>query len=593
MHSDDFLRMTRRRMLKLVPPIVGAIALSGCNSDQFKTEAAQVPRLVISELSDPTTFNSVMNQEATSIFGLIYEGLLRQNGETGELEPALAETWEISDDQKEIIFTLRPGLKWSDGEPLTTEDVDFSFNGVYFNENIPSGERDILRVGEQGLFPQVRALDQRRVQFIAPEPFAPLLRYAGGIAILPKHALASYVFSTGSDGNPRFLSAWGTDTPPSEIICSGPYRLSGYRVSERLLFEKNPYYWQKDDLGNALPYIGRFVIQIVESTDTSLLQFRSGGLDIVSITPEYFALLKREESRGGFEIYDGGPSLSTTFICFNLNKASRNGKPLVDPVKSAWFNSVKFRQAIAHATDRQTMLNNIFQGLGSPQNSPISMQSPYYLPPEQGLPVYDYNPEKAKQLLQEAGFKLNSSGRYVDADGNLVRFNLITNAGNKIREGMGAQIKQDLDKLGMQVDFQPIAFNTLVSKLSDSLEWDCTLLGLTGGVEPDGGRNVWSPSGSLHMFNQNAIGGDPIEGWEAADWEAEIGRLYIQGSQELDEEKRKEIYARTQTLSQQYLPFMYLVNPLLLAAVRDRVENVRYSALGGTLWNVQQLKIQP
>jgi peptide/nickel transport system substrate-binding protein len=178
----------------------------------------------------------------------------------------------------------------------------------------------------------------------------------------------------------------------------------------------------------------------------------------------------------------------------------------------------------------------------------------------------------------------------------LVRFTLITNAGNKIRESMGAQIKQDLDKLGMTVDFQPIAFNTLVGKLSDTLDWEAHILGFSGaGVEPDGSRNVWSVDGTLHAFNQGALRGqDPIEGRVIADWEQRISDLYIEGSQQLDDEKRKAIYAETQRLAQEYLPFIHLVNALSLSAVRNTVDGVKFSALGGALWNIYELrKISP
>lgn len=571
------------------------VGLAGCSPANFRTEAAQVPRIVDGDISDPKTFNTVMSREANTALGLMYEGLVTQNGKTGELEPALAESWQISEDQQRITFTLREGLKWSDGAPLTVDDVVFTFNDIYFNPEIPSGESDIIRIGPQGVFPKVTKVGDRQVEFASPEPFAPLLRYAGGFGLLPKHVLESTVKTKGPDGQLEFLSIWGTATPPEQIICNGPYKLLLYQPGERVILERNPHYWRQDAQGNQQPYIQRFVIQLMGGTDTELIQFRSGGLDLIGVTPEYFDLIKREEERGNFTIYNGGPSLSTFFITFNLNRGSRNGKPLVDPIKSRWFNTLEFRQAIAHAIDRQTLINNIFRGIGTTQNSPIPQQSPYYFSPEEGLPVYDYNPEKAKALLQQSGFKYNAQGRLQDADGNLVRFELITNAGNRIREQTGAQITQDLNKIGITVDFQAIAFNTLVSKLSDSLDWEAHILGFGGGgVEPQSGFNIWSPDGTLHAFNQGALPGqDPIEGRVIEPWEEQIGQLYIQGSQELDEEKRKAIYAQTQRLAQEYLPFIHLVNPISLSAVRNTIEGIQFSALGGALWNLHELRITP
>lgn len=580
-----------KQVVALMLVLAIGLVSTGCNPARFANASADVPRLVMSALSDPKTFNPILSAESPNIFSLTFEGLTTTDGITGETVPALAESWEIADEGKILLFTLRDGLRWSDGEPLTAADVVFTYD-VLFNPDIPTNSRDGFRIGTQGLLPQVSQLDDRRVQFTLPEPFAPMLENTA-LSIIPAHILQPTVDGADAQGNPLFLSTWGTDTPPSQIVGNGPYRLSQYIPGERVIFEQNPYYWQKDDRGNPQPYIDQIVWQIVSSTDTAFFQFRSGGLDLVGVQPDFFSLLKREENRGDFTIYNGGPGLGTNFVAFNLNRASRNGKPLVDPIKSAWFNSVAFRQAVSYGIDRDTMVNNIFQGLGEPQTSPISVPSPFYAPPEMGIPTYDYDVEKARQLLLDDGFQYNQAGELQDAAGNRVRFTLITNSGNKIRESIGAQIKNDLAKLGIQVDFQPLAFNALVDRLTDSLDWEAFVLGLTGGLEPNGGANVWLLDGALHAFNQNASPGqDPLEGWQAADWEERIADLYIEAAQVIDFDQRFELYKETQRLTQEYLPFIYLINNLSLTAVRNRVKGVKYTALGGALWNVQELKVE-
>jgi peptide/nickel transport system substrate-binding protein len=592
MKSSPIFPSIWRKWLAVVLALTSAIALTSCNPTEFKTASAEVPQMVSSVLSDPKTFNYALNQESPNIFGLTYEGLVSENALTGEIEPALAQSWEISEDKKRIVMTLREGLKWSDDEPLTAEDVVFTYNDIYLNKEIPTDARDILRIGKSRALPKVRKLNERQVEFIVPEPFAPFLG-STGLPILPAHALQEAVKTKDKDGKPKFLTMWGVDTPPNQIIVNGPYKVERYDSGERVLFRRNPYYWRKGSQGESQPYIERIVWQIVESTDTSLLQFRSAGLDTVGVSPEYFSLLKREEKRGNFNIYNGGPAFGTTFLTFNLNKGKRDGKPLVDPLKSRWFNTLEFRQAIAYAIDREKMINNTFRGLGEPQNSPISIQSPYYLSPEEGLRTYDYNPQKAKQLLLKAGFKYNEKDQLLDDRGNRVRFTLITNAGNKIREAMGSQIKQDLSRIGIQVDFNPIAFSVLVDKLSNSLDWEAHLLGFTGGgFDPNNGANIWSPEGGLHSFNQKPQPGQaPLQGWEVAPWEQKIGDLYIQGARELDEAKRKKIYAETQRLAQENLPFIHLVNPLSMTAVRARFDGIQYSALGGAFWNIHEIKV--
>jgi peptide/nickel transport system substrate-binding protein len=167
---------------------------------------------------------------------------------------------------------------------------------------------------------------------------------------------------------------------------------------------------------------------------------------------------------------------------------------------------------------------------------------------------------------------------------------------NKTRVTMAAQIKGDLAKIGIQVDANPISFNTLVDKLNNGLDWECYLLGFTGSLEPNDGANKWIPDGNSHSFNQKPQRGQSqLMGRKVNDWEEEIGRLYIEAAQELDDNKRKQIYGKTQQITQEYLPEIYLVTPLSLVAVRNRIQNVKFSALGaqgGTLWNKYELIVK-
>ncbi|MEB3227155.1 MAG: ABC transporter substrate-binding protein [Synechocystis sp.] len=557
------------------------LCLTACGSPVLKDQ------VVFSVLSDPKTFNAVLSQESPNIFGYTYEGLIRENPLTGEKMPALAESWAVSADDLTITFTLREGLHWSDGEPLTVDDVLFSYQDLYLNPKIPNNYRDSLRIGKSQAFPKITKVDDRQIAFQLPEPFAPFFDSAE-MPILPAHVLRQQVEALDQKGNPLFLGTWGTDTPPEDIVVNGPYKLRRYVTSQRLIFEKNPYYWQTNAAGERLPYIPRVVWAIVESTDTSLLQFRSGSLDSLGISPESFSLLKREEDRGDFTIYNGGPAYGSTYLTFNLNQGKRDGKPLVDPVKSRWFNDVNFRQAIAYGIDRQRMINNIYRGLGEAQNSFVSVQSPFYNP---DVKAYDYDPEKAKQLLQTAGFRYDNQGQLLDDTGTRVRFTLNTNAGNKTREALGTQIQEDLGKLGIQVDFSPISFNVLVDKLSNSLQWDAVILGLTGGNDPHA-PNIWYTDGNLHMFNQKPqAGAQPLTGRTVAPWEQEIADLALQGSQALKVEQRRQIYDQMQGDVQNYLPFIYLVNPYSLAAVRNRFCGIEYSALGGAFWNLESIQL--
>jgi peptide/nickel transport system substrate-binding protein len=581
--------------------LVIAISINGCTT----TNAAKRNQLALGELGEPSTFNLALNNVATEFFGYTSESLIGVNGQ-GEIEPALAESWQI--DGNTITFTLRPDLKWSDGEPLTVDDVDFSFNKVYLNPKIPNSTQDSLRIGKDKNFPTIKKIDDRRIAITTPEPFAPALRTIGRQGILPAHKLRSSTQTTEDypeqeetidkkgkktiktviKKRPKFMGMWGINTKPSDLISSGMYRLVSYTPGERLIFERNPYYWRKDAQGKSLPYIDRIVSESAENTDNLLMQFRSGNIDTYKVTPEFFSLLKKEEKKGNFTINNLGPSTGNVFLAFNLNKGSRDGKPLVDTVKSKWFNNVKFRKAVAHAIDRNQMVNNIYRGLGVPQNSPISIGTPYFL--KEGLKSYDYNLDISKKLLQEAGFKYKNSDLY-DAEDNRVEFNLITNSGNKIREAIGSQIKQDLSKLGIKVNFNPVAFSLLVDKLDKALDWDAHIIGFTGGIDPHDGANVWTIEGRSHYFNQQPSKEQKqITGQEVAPWEKQINDLYISGSQELNEVKRKEIYYQTQRITQENLPCIYLVTRLNMYAARNTLKGLKSTSLS-ELWNLHEISI--
>jgi peptide/nickel transport system substrate-binding protein len=571
--------------------IVLSIGLSGC-SPATQPNANQ---LVLTALGDPKTFNPPLNQEFPNVFLFTARGLTGTDGITGDIVPELAESWEISDDNLRITFTLRPDLRWSDGEPLTTDDVVFTFRDVIFNEAIPSDAKDGIRIGDDRQFPTVEKLSDRQVQFTLPEPFSPFIRATTDyrMSILPRHILEESVNTLDSNGNPLFISTWDTNTDPADLVVCGPFQVARYVPAERVIFQRNPHYWQGDR-----PGLDRIIWQIVESTDSQLLRFRSGELDVIGDTrplrPEYFSLLKREEERGNFSIYVGGEWSGTTFMGFNLNQGrSEEGQPLVDPIKSRWFNTQEFRQAIAHAINRPRIINNIYRGISAPQNSPISVQSPYYLPPEEGLPVYDYDLDQARQLLESAGFSYRNE-QLIDSDGNRVQFTLMTNAGNLVREAIGSQIKSDLAEIGIQLDFTAIDFGTLVSRLVQTRDWDTVLIGFTGGIEPHLGANLWTSNGGSHLFNLGPQPGQPpIQDWTVSDWEQKIDRLFKAGAREFDEAERQAIYGEFQQIVQAQLPVIHLVHEIALMAARNNVEGINYSGLPTWgLWNIEELSVK-
>jgi len=536
-------------------------------------------QMVLAASSDPKSFNAILAKETstTRVTDLLFEGLTRVNGITLEVEPNLAQRWETSADGREWIFHLRPGVQWSDGRLFSADDVVFTFNELIYNENVPTSARDVFTVN--GKIFKVEKLDSRTVKFTLPAKFAPFLK---GMSqeILPKHKLKKTVDS----GNFNFT--WGIDTNPKEIIGTGPYRLVSYRPGERLVFERNPRYWKFSKQNERLPYISKIIYLIVPNPETVLLKFMEGDLDYCPLRGMDYPLLKPKEKQGHFTIYDTGPDFGSNFLIFNQNSGvnPKTRNPFVDPPKLAWFTNRDFRRAVAHAIDKKRIIDILMNGLGYPQDAALSPSAGLFYNPE--VIKHEYDLEKAKVLLREAGFMdRDGDGTIEDPHHHPVEFNLYTNSNASERIQIAGMIRHDLEQLGMKVNFQVLEFNSLVSKLTSTFAWEAILIGLTGGVEPHFGKNVWSSSGQLHMWH-------PLQKSPATSWEKRIDEIFDLGVQELDEARRKVLYDEYQHIVSRELPVVFTVLEANIFAVRNKFGNLKPTSYGGAFHNLEEIYIK-
>jgi len=200
--------------------------------------------------------------------------------------------------------------------------------------------------------------------------------------------------------------------------------------------------------------------------------------------------------------------------------------------------------------------------------------------------TYAYDLARAKKILEDAGYKDRDSDGIIEDDRGIpVEFNLYTNAGNVEREKIAAMIRHDLSLLGMKVNFLGVEFNALIQKLNATYDWDAILLGLTGGIEPHFGRNVWHSSGQLHLWSPNQTKPD-------TEWEARIDEIFDAAVQELDEEKRKILYDEWQQIVSEEVPLVYTILGGNIFAVRNRFGNLRPTAYGGAFHNIEEIYIQ-
>ena len=523
-----------------------------------------------SQVNDPRTFNPILAQESTSLsaIGGLFDGLVEDNGETTEVEPALAESWTVNKDGLVWTFVLRKGLLWTDGAPVTADDVLFTFKVIYDKE-IPNSSADVLKV--EGKPIQVTKIDERTVQFRTQKPFGPFLRHIG-VGLIPRHKLlASYEAH-------KFKETWGVNTPVKQLVGTGAYVMTEYTPAQRLVYERNAHYWKVDLQGHRVPYIFRIVATVVPNINADRLLFQAGQTDSYGVRPKEVAEFKRREKAGTYTVYDGGPTFTTGFMMFNQN--ARSGLP---EYKLKWFRNQKFRQGVAYAIDRQAIIEQVFAGHGVPQYGPESPANKFFFNPN--VTKYPYSLEKAAATLAEGGFKKGADGVLRDADGHPVEFVIGTNADNEDRVAIATIIREDLVKLGMKVTLGAEAFNTLVNKLTESYKWETMVLGLSGGIDPSGGQNVWKSTGSLHMWN-------PQEPAPATPWEAQVDRYFDLAATTVNQNQRKEYYNKYQEIIAEQVPVVYTAIPNAYDAVRNKFGNIKYTAFGGAFWNFPVIYIK-
>lgn len=537
--------------------------------------------LVVSTIGEgPKTFNPCNTKDATSssMAGLLYDGLLTTNPRTGEVEPLLAKSFSVKGN--EYTIKLRKGLKWTDGKPITVDDVLYTYWEVVFKGFGNTATRDAMMIN--GKLPKLYRIDDYTVKFVTPKPFAPFLRQLT-YPIVPKHYFKPY----SDKGESAFNAFLTPNTPPQEIVSSGAFMLKDYKAAQRVVFVKNPNYYKINTKDQKLPYLDRIVYLIVGDTNNEILKFEAKEIDVLSIRGANVARYKLKEPTSDYTIHNLGADTGTLFLVINLNNRKNNeGKWNVAPHKQNWFRNKNFRTAVDYALDRKGMVQNVAQGVAKPLFTSESLNSIYL---NKNIKGHDQNIEKAKEALSSAGFVIKKGVLY-DSKNNRVEFDLYTNAGALEREAIGVMIKQDLEELGMKVNFKPVEFNSLVNKLSNTNDWDMAIMGLTGSpLEPHDGKNVWMSNGPLHLFNQRPQG---YKFDDRFDWEKELDNIIEKGALKLTFKERKPIYDRYQEIIYEQKPIIYLYSPIRITAIRNKFKNIYPSSLSGLVYNLDEIYVE-
>ncbi len=534
-------------------------------------------RLVVALRAEPKTLNPLIAADAPSreVIGVMQADLIHINRASQSTEPALAAAWTISRDGLQYTLKLRQGLRFSDGQPLDADDVLFTFR-VLLDEAVHAPQRDLLVVGGKPI--EVHKTDTHTLVFTLVQPYGVGERLFDGLDILPRHLLEK-TYQEGKLGQ-----SWPLGTPPEQIAGLGPFRLKEYVAGQRLVLERNPYYWKTDIAGTRLPYLDEIVFLFVPSADAQVLRFRAGETDVITrLSADNFAALSRDLHDASF--VDAGPSLEYNFLFFNLNDLGEKA-PAALARHQKWFRDVRFRQAVSLAVDREGIVRLVYQGRGAPLWGLVTPGDPRWVDAAIARPPRSIN--RARELLRAAGFqwKTGSSAeeQLFDADGVRVEFSIASSSSSAERSKMAALMQDDLKQLGMSAQVAPLEFRSLLDRVFQTKEYDACVLGLASfDADPNSDINVWLSSGAQHLWN-------PAQAKPATPWEAEIDRLMEQQLTARTFEERKRLYDRVQEIAADNQPMIFLASPHILAAAKSGLGNFHPAVLEPyVLWNAEQL----
>src|SRR5215813_8911987 len=479
------MRFTILRQFVLLAILALLWTASGCRSCGRVGERAKGQRggeISYRAISPPTTFNYLQASDDYSLIVAFY----LMGGRPVEFDHknqryvlGLAESLKRLDDGRTVMLTLRDGIKFSDGHPITAEDVIFTLRAIYDERTASPIFRDAMMIGNRQIEAQIepRTADGtdgqsgRRLRFVFPDVVASPENYLSNLAVLPRHVLEAD-FNRGA-----LRDAYGLTADPSRVVTAGAFAAETATPGERVTLKRNPHYWKKDSAGAQLPYLDQLVIEVVKDANNAFMRLRQGSLDIYDkLRPPDYVELRSQP--GVTQARDLGPSLQTDYLWFNLNGGELRGRPLVNPVKRAWFNDTRFRQAVSSAIDRQTIASITLQGLATPLYGFVSPGNQKWVAAD--LPPIAYDLERSRALLRDAGFTTRGPQdrpELYDAKGNRVEFTLITPSVSQQRKDMAVVIQEDLSRLGIRMQVAPIDFGDFQKRISESYDYDAALLG--------------------------------------------------------------------------------------------------------------------
>ncbi len=507
--------------------------ISGCHQDDSTSlpgvegegAVAFGDTFIEASIGDANTLLPVLASDSasSSVNGLVYNGLIRYNKDLS-LEGELAESWEVSDDNLTIIFHLRKNVLWHDGTPFTSADVQFNYE-LYIDPATPTAYAESFR--------QVKNVE-------TPDPYTFIVHYDKPYA----PALVSWAMPV----HPKHLLD-GKDVTKSPLarkpIGTGPYLFKEWVGGEKIVLEANPDYFE------GRPYIKRVVFRVIPDISTQFLELQTGSLDFMGLSPLQY---DRQTDTPAFRrLYSKYRYLNFgyTYLGYNLKR------PL--------FQDRRLRQALSYAINKQEIIDGVLLGYGVAATGPYKPDTWVY---NKNVKRYDYNPEKAKSLLEEAGWLDEDGDGIREKNGQVLTFTIVTNQGNDLRSKTGEIIQQRFRDVGVDVKLRIVEWATFLKEFINPGNFDATILGWSGGPEPDQ-YNIWHSSkaapGQLNFIGFN---------------NSEVDDLLERGRRVFDQKQRKLCYDRFQEILAEEQPYTFLYIGEALPAVSKRFRGITPAAAG-------------
>ncbi len=468
----------------------------------LETDGRVGGRLNYSLPGEPSSFNFATAQDTRTrlVTYLITGTLLEFDFERQTVGPGVAREWSLSPDSRTIRVELREGLRFSDGQPVTVEDVIFSLDRL-FQDSSQTTLGASLRIEGQAL--QYRRVSDSTVEITFPQKFAAAEHALTTIPVFPAHLM--------SNQDRKLENYWTLDVDPSSMAGLGPFMIAEHHPAQKTILRNNPHYWKVDKLVQRLPYLDEIVIHYIPQRDTQILRLEAGELDLLDAQVRPSDLIRLAGK--GFQLLDAGPSLQLKFLWFNQNPEAPN----LSPSRRQWFANVNFRRAVSLAISRRAIVETVFQGRAEEAWSLIPSSIRTWHAPS--VRKYPHDPVQARRLLMEAGFSWIEEGgrtRLVDVERHPVQFEIFCRSDQQWGR-IAAVIQQDLELLGMDVAVRQEEFRALRSRVMRSHDYEAAIMGIDFPYEPVEYQNVLFSSSPMHFWN-------PAQESPATEWEAEVDR---------------------------------------------------------------------